>query len=88
MLKKTGDYISSMQQKIAKHQSEINELKNQNTELEVRMQRVYTCLRICMFFFYSSMDLEANLLNPDMKMLNIFCPDFDRAVAPNDSIHT
>jgi len=38
VLKKTGDYISSMQQKIAKHQSEINELKNQNTELESQIR--------------------------------------------------
>ena len=77
-----------MQQKIAKHQSEINELKNQNTELEVRMQGILYVSSDPHVFFYSSMDLEANLLNPDMKMLNIFCTDFDRAVAPNDSMHT
>jgi cell division protein FtsB len=36
VLKKTGDYISQMQQKIAKHQEEIQDLKNQNTQLEVK----------------------------------------------------
>ena len=43
-----------MQQKIAKHQSEINELKNQNTELEVSMQGIYD-IRVfgsaCFFLF-------------------------------------
>jgi hypothetical protein len=35
VLKKTGDYIASMQQKIAKHQEEIQDLKSQNSQLEV-----------------------------------------------------
>ena len=35
VLKKTGDYISQMQQKISKHQTEISDLKTQNAELEV-----------------------------------------------------
>jgi hypothetical protein len=37
VLKKTGDYISSMQQKIAKHQEEIQDLKSQNLQLEVSL---------------------------------------------------
>ena len=34
-----------MQQKIAKHQSEINELKNQNTELEVLIPGYILCVQ-------------------------------------------
>ena len=36
VLKKTGDYISQMQNKIAKHQTEIEDLKKQNAQLEVK----------------------------------------------------
>ncbi|XP_023320666.1 uncharacterized protein LOC111695532 [Eurytemora carolleeae] len=38
VLKKTGDYISQMQQKISKHQSEISDLKTQNAELEAQIR--------------------------------------------------
>jgi hypothetical protein len=40
VLKKTGDYISSMQQKIAKHQEEIQDLKSQNLQLEVSLSKI------------------------------------------------
>lgn len=40
VLKKTGDYISTMQQKIAKHQEEIQDLKNQNLQLEAQIRQL------------------------------------------------
>jgi len=40
VLKKTGDYISSMQQKIAKHQEEIQDLKSQNLQLEAQIRQL------------------------------------------------
>jgi len=38
VLKKTGDYISQMQNKIAKHQTEIEDLKKQNAQLEAQIR--------------------------------------------------
>eukprot|EP00088_Acartia_fossae_P000734 TRINITY_DN10294_c0_g2_i1.p1 TRINITY_DN10294_c0_g2~~TRINITY_DN10294_c0_g2_i1.p1 ORF type:complete len:264 (+),score=87.65 TRINITY_DN10294_c0_g2_i1:82-873(+) len=38
VLKKTGDYISQMQNKIAKHQTEIEDLKKQNAQLETQIR--------------------------------------------------
>jgi len=38
VLKKTGDYISQMQVKIAKHQTEINDLKETNAQLEAQIR--------------------------------------------------
>jgi len=38
VLKKTGDYISQMQNKIAKHQTEIEDLKKQNSQLEMQIR--------------------------------------------------
>jgi Max protein len=38
VLKKTGDYISQMQNKIAKHQTEIEDLRKQNSQLEVQIR--------------------------------------------------
>jgi len=38
VLKKTGDYISHMQKKIASHQDEIKDLKSQNANLEAQIR--------------------------------------------------
>jgi len=38
VLKKAGDYISSMQNKVAKHQTEIEDLKKQNAQIESQIR--------------------------------------------------
>jgi hypothetical protein len=53
VLKKTGDYISSMQQKIAKHQEEIQDLKSQNLQLEVSLPKNRFILGFFLLFFAS-----------------------------------
>jgi len=64
VLKKTGDYISQMQLKISKHQSEINDLKEQNSQLEAQIR----ALEKAKSSFSTPLLHSDSLLGPDIHL--------------------
>jgi len=64
VLKKTGDYISQMQLKISKHQSEISDLKDQNSQLESQIR----ALEKAKSSFSTPLLHSDSLLGPDIHL--------------------